>query len=134
MSTAGSVSSAPGSPTTRSIVTTSPTATFSWRPPARTIAYTAEPLSIGNDCPPRKRGAPKMTSVPDLCDHRRARQRKRLQDERSPGPTDRDLSGVRVRRVGLLVRYAPDAARLPDVLAVLDCASRSEERRVGKEW
>src|SRR4051812_15009663 len=36
----GSSTVAPGSAWTRSISRTSPTATFSWRPPARTIAYT----------------------------------------------------------------------------------------------
>src|SRR5262245_12373541 len=52
-STAGSWTLVPGSPSTRSIVTTSPTATFSWRPPARTIAYTAD-LTLSIETGPRQ--------------------------------------------------------------------------------
>src|SRR4051794_1618662 len=36
----------PGAPVTLSISRTSPTDTFSWRPPARTIAYTGHSLSM----------------------------------------------------------------------------------------
>src|SRR3954454_19754633 len=39
-SSTGSSTDSPGSAWTRSISRTSPTETFSWRPPARTIAYT----------------------------------------------------------------------------------------------
>src|SRR4051812_1146617 len=42
----GSSTVAPGSAWTRSISRTSPTATFSWRPPARTIAYTIEDSAL----------------------------------------------------------------------------------------
>src|SRR5262245_38438172 len=52
-STAGSWTLVPGSPSTRSIVTTSPTATFSWRPPVRTIAYTAD-LTLSIETGPRQ--------------------------------------------------------------------------------
>src|SRR4051812_19268232 len=43
-STTGRVTDSPAAWPTRSISTTSPTATFCWPPPLRTIAYTANPL------------------------------------------------------------------------------------------
>src|SRR3954452_18648818 len=42
----GSSTVEPGSACSRSISRTSPTATFSWRPPARTIAYTIDDFTL----------------------------------------------------------------------------------------
>src|SRR3954465_5739408 len=45
-STAGSVTDSPGAAVTRSTSSVSPTATFCWWPPVRTIAYTVRLLEV----------------------------------------------------------------------------------------